>query len=120
MTATLDRASVHELRAGIARRSSGLGRLSMWLLVAGVLAQGFSIVQQATHLFSPAHGERPWVVAVIVVVVVIGLACTLSGVLATLARPGRKTGAFGASLGLSTLVLFSAASTFMWGLLDAL
>lgn len=120
MTVSLPRHRLRAVAQQTLARSRGLGRLSVWLVLVGFLAQGFSLVQQASHLFSPAPGERPFVVAVIVLVVAIGVVGVVAGAIAACSPAGRRTGVFGASLGLAMLVLFAAASTFMWRLLEVL
>lgn len=97
-----------------------LGRASVWAVPVGVLLQIVSFVQQALHLFSPAPGERPFVIGVFVVVVLVGIAGVAAGMLAAPTVDGRRMGVFGAALGGATLVLFLIASAAIWNLLIAL
>lgn len=98
----------------IRARARGLGRLSVLLVPIGVVGQVVSFLQQATHLFAPADGERPGVVAVLVTVTVLGVLGVGCGLLAAASPEGRRTGALGASLGGATLILFLLASAFAW------
>lgn len=97
-----------------------LGPLSLWLLLAAVVLQGVSLVQQLSYTFAPRPGELPVLVAVLATAVAVGLCAVVCGALSLTSPRGRRTGAFGAALGLATLVLFGAASTFLWGFLEAL
>lgn len=102
------------LSDAIRARARSLGRLSLVLVPIGVVGQVVSFLQQATHLFAPVAGERPGVVAVLVTVTVLGVLGVGCGLLAVAAPEGRRTGALGASLGGATLILFLAASAFLW------
>lgn len=94
--------------------------LSLWLLAVAVALQVVSLVQQVSHLFSPRPGELPVLVIVLVVAVLVGLSGVVAGCIAATVPDGRRTGVFGAALGLGFLVLFGAATSFGWGFLDAL
>jgi hypothetical protein len=59
-------------------------------------------------------------VAVLVAAGVLGLSGVVVGCIAATKPDGRRTGVFGAALGLGLLVLFAAASWFGWGFLSAL
>lgn len=98
----------------IRARARGLGRLSLLLVPVGVVGQVVSFLQQVTHLFAPAAGERPGVIAVLVTVTVLGVLGVGCGLLAAASPEGRRTGALGASLGGATLILFLLASAFVW------
>lgn len=95
-------------------RARGLGRLSLVIVPIGIVGQVVSFLQQATHLFAPVAGERPAVVALLVVVTVLGVLGVGCGLLAAASPEGRRTGALGASLGGATLILFLLASVFLW------
>ncbi len=98
----------------IRTRAAGLGRLSLLVVPIGVIGQVVSFLQQVTHLFSPAAGERPGVIAVLVSVTVLGVLGVGCGLVAASAPEGRRTGALGAALGAATLILFLVASAFAW------
>lgn len=102
------------------RRRARLGVLSLWLLAAAAALQAFSLVQQLSYLFAPRPGELPVLVVVLVVAVLVGLGGVVAGCVAATVPDGRRTGVFGAALGLGLLVLFGAATSFGWGFLDAL
>lgn len=102
------------------RRRARLGVLSLWLLAAAVALQVVSLVQQLSYLFAPRPGELPLVVIVLVAAVLVGLGGVVAGCFAATVADGRRTGVFGAALGLGMLVLFGAATSFGWGFLDAL
>lgn len=102
------------------RRRARLGVLSLWLLAAAAALQLLSLVQQFSYLFSPRPGELPMLVIVLVAAVLVGVAGVVVGCLAATVPDGRRTGGFGAALGLGSLVLFGAATSFGWGFLDAL
>lgn len=102
------------------RRSARRGALSLWLLAIAVVLYGVSLAQQMSYLFAPRPGELPLVVAVLVAAMVLGLSGVVVGCIAATKPDGRRTGVFGAALGLGLLVLFAAASWFGWGFLSAL
>ncbi|MFC7431308.1 MULTISPECIES: hypothetical protein [unclassified Agrococcus] len=102
------------LAQAVRGRARGLGRLSLLVVPIGVVGQVVSFLQQVTHLFSPAAGERPGVIAVLVSVTVLGVLGVGCGLLASSTPDGRRTGALGASLGAATLILFLVASAFVW------
>lgn len=102
------------------RRSARRGALSLWLLVIAMMLYGISLAQQLSYLFAPRPGELPLVVAVLAAAAVLGLVGVVVGSLAATKPDGRRTGVFGAALGLGLLVLFAAASWFGWGFLSAL
>ena len=102
------------------RRRARLGVLSLWLLAAAVALQVVSLVQQLSYLFAPKPGELPLLVIGVVVAVLVGLGGVVAGCVAATVPDGRRTGVFGAALGLGFLVLFGAATSFGWGFLDAL
>jgi hypothetical protein len=95
-------------------RARGLGRLSLLIVPVGVVGQVVSFLQQVTHLFAPAPGERPVVIGLLVAVTVLGVAGVGCGLLAASSPNGRRTGALGAALGGATLILFLVASAFVW------
>ena len=101
-------------------RRARLGRLSLWLLAAAVVLQVVSLVQQLSYLFAPRPGELPMLVIVLVTAVLVGVAGVVAGCVAATVPGGRRTGVFGAVLGLGMLVLFGAATSFGWGFLEAL
>jgi hypothetical protein len=101
-------------------RRARLGVLSLWLLAAAVLLQVVSLVQQLSYLFAPRPGELPLVVLVLAAAVLVGLGGVVAGCVGATVPDGRRTGVFGAALGLGLLVLFGAASSFGWGFLAAL
>ncbi|MFA4840859.1 MAG: hypothetical protein WC580_04045 [Agrococcus sp.] len=102
------------------RRRARLGVLSLWLLAAAVALQVVSLVQQLSYLFAPKPGELPLLMIGVVVAVLVGLGGVVAGCVAATVPDGRRTGVFGAALGLGFLVLFGAATSFGWGFLDAL
>lgn len=102
------------------RRRARLGPVSLWLLLAAVILQVFSLVQQFSYLFAPRPGEFAVVVVVVVLASVIAFSGVLCGILGATTAEGRRTGVFGAALGLAFLVLFAAATSFGWGFLEAL
>lgn len=102
------------------RHARALGRISIWLVPLGFVLQIVSLAQQLTHLFAPAPGERPFVVAVFVAVVLLGIAGVAAGFLALPTPAGRRLGGFGAALGAALLVLFLVASAVLWNTLAAL
>lgn len=108
------------LRSARDRRRARLGVLSLWALAVAVALQVFSLVQQFSYLFAPKPGELPVLVAVLVMAVLVGLGGVVAGCVAATVPDGRRTGVFGAALGLGFLVLFGAATSFGWGFLDAL
>lgn len=103
-----------------ARRRSRLGPVSLWLLLAAVVLQVVSLVHQFAYLFAPRPGELPLVIAVIALTALVGLAGVACGIAGATTPRGRRTGVFGAALGIALLVLFAAASSFGWGFLEAL
>lgn len=102
------------------RRRARLGVLSLWALAAAAALQGISLVQQFSYLFAPKPGELPLLVAVLVTAVLVGLGGVVAGCVAATVPDGRRTGVFGAALGLGLIVLFGAATSFGWGFLQAL
>jgi putative copper export protein len=102
------------------RRRARLGPASLWLLLAAGLLQAFSLVQQFSYLFAPKPGEFPLLVAVVILASLVGFVGVVCGILGATTADGRRTGVFGAALGLAFLVLFAAATSFGWGFLDAL
>ncbi len=102
------------------RRRARLGILSLWLLAAAAALQVVSLVQQLSYLFAPKPGELPLLVIGVVAAVLVGLGGVVAGCVAATVPDGRRTGVFGAALGLGLLVLFGAATSFGWGFLDAL
>lgn len=102
------------------RRRARLGVLSLWALAAAAALQVVSLVQQFSYLFAPKPGELPLLVAVLVTAVLVGLGGVVAGCVAATVPDGRRTGVFGAALGLGLLVLFGAATSFGWGFLQAL
>ncbi|ROR65124.1 hypothetical protein [Agrococcus jenensis] len=101
-------------------RRARFGVLSLWLLAAAVVLQVVSLVQQVSYLFAPRPGELPLLVAVLVTAVLVSLSGIVAGCIGATVPDGRRTGVFGAALGLGLLVLFGAASSFGWGFLEAL
>lgn len=97
-----------------------MGLVSLWLLAAAVALQVVSLVQQLSYLFAPRPGELPLLVIGVAAAVLVGLAGVVAGCVAATVPDGRRTGVFGAALGLGFLVLFGAATSFGWGFLDAL
>ena len=61
------------LADSIHARARGLGRLSLVVVPVSVIGQVVSLLQQVTHLFAPAAGERPGVIALLVGVTVLGV-----------------------------------------------
>ncbi|MGM1029694.1 MAG: hypothetical protein ACQEWM_07435 [Actinomycetota bacterium] len=108
------------VRSARDRRRARLGVLSLWLLAAAAALQVVSLVQQVSYLFSPRPGELPMLVIVLATAVLVGLGGVVAGCVAATVPDGRRTGVFGAALGLGFLVLFGAATSFGWGFLDAL
>ncbi len=102
------------------RRRARLGPLSLWLLLAAVVLQVVSLAQQLSYLFAPRPGELPLVIAVVVLASLTGCAGVVSGLLGATTARGRRSGVFGAALGIAFLVLFAAATSFGWGFLEAL
>jgi uncharacterized integral membrane protein len=102
------------------RRAAFRGALSIWLLVAALVLQVLSLVQQFSYLFAPRPGELPVVIAVLATAVIVGLVGVVVGCMAATKADGRRAGVFGSALGLGFLVLFGAASWFGWGFLGAL
>lgn len=102
------------------RRRARLGPISLWLLLLAVILQVVSLMQQFSYLFAPKPGEFPLLVAVVVLASLVGFAGVVCGIAAAMTTDGRRTGVFGAALGLAFLVLFAAATSFGWGFLDAL
>ncbi|WP_206447491.1 hypothetical protein [Agrococcus sp. KRD186] len=102
------------------RRRARLGPASLWLLAAAVILQVVSLVQQFSYLFAPKPGEFPMLVVVVILASLVGFVGVVCGVLGATTADGRRTGVFGAALGLAFLVLFAAATSFGWGFLEAL
>lgn len=102
------------------RRRARLGPASLWLLVVAVILQVVSLVQQFSYLFAPKPGEFPLLVVVVVLASITAFVGVVCGVLGATTADGRRTGIFGAALGLAFLVLFAAATSFGWGFLEAL
>lgn len=102
------------------RRRARLGPASLWLMLAALALQVFSLVQQFSYLFAPKPGELPLVILGVVLASLVGCAGVVCGLLAATTRAGRRAGVFGAALGLALLVLFAAATSFGWGFLEAL
>lgn len=107
-------------RSPAARRRARLGPVSLGLLALAVVLQVVSLAQQFSYLFSPSPGELPWLVAVIILTVLVGVAGVVCGMIGATTIDGRRTGVFGAALGIAFLVLFAAATSFGWGFLEAL
>ena len=84
------------------------------------MLQVVSLVQQLSYLFAPRPGELPMLVIVLAAAVLVGVGGVVAGCIAATVRDGRRTGVFGAALGLGLLVLFGAATSFGWGFLEAL
>lgn len=103
-----------------ARRRARFGPISLGLLALAVVLQVVSLAQQFSYLFAPKPGEFPWLVAVTILTLLVGLAGVASGILGATTTDGRRTGVFGAALGIAFLVLFAAATSFGWGFLEAL
>lgn len=101
-------------------RRARFGVLSLWLLAAAVALQVVSLVQQLSYLFAPKPGELPLLVVGVAAAVLAGVGGIVAGCIAATVPDGRRTGVFGAALGLGFLVLFGAATSFGWGFLDAL
>lgn len=102
------------------RRRARLGAGSLWLLALAVVLQVVSLVQQFSYLFSPKPGEFALVIAVVVLASLVGFAGVVCGMLGATTADGRRTGVFGAVLGIAFLVLFAATTSFGWGFLEAL
>ena len=102
------------------RGAARLGAISLWLLLAALVLQGVSLVQQLSYLFAPKPGELPILTVVLVAAVLAGFSAVVVGCMASTKADGRRTGMLGAALALGFLVLFGAASWFGWGFLGAL
>lgn len=102
------------------RRRARLGPISLWLLAAAVALQVVSLVQQFSYLFAPEPGEFPLVLTVVIAASLTGFVGVICGIVAATTADGRRTGVFGAALGIAFLVLFAAATSFGWGFLEAL
>ncbi|WP_146792771.1 hypothetical protein [Agrococcus baldri] len=107
-------------RSAKERRRARLGPVSLWLLLLAVVLQLVSLVQQFSYLFAPKPGEYPLLVVVVVLASLAGCAAVVCGIAGATTTDGRRTGVFGAALGLAFLVLFAAATSFGWGFLEAL
>lgn len=107
-------------RSAAARRRARCGPLSLGLLALAVVLQVVSLAQQFSYLFAPAPGELPWLVGVVILAVLVGVAGVACGMIGATTADGRRTGVFGAALGIAFLVLFAAATSFGWGFLEAL
>lgn len=107
-------------RSATARRRARFGPISLGLLALSVVLQVVSLAQQFSYLFAPTPGELPWLVAVITLTVLVGVAGVACGMIGATTMDGRRTGVFGAALGIAFLVLFAAATSFGWGFLEAL
>ncbi|WP_347755936.1 hypothetical protein [Agrococcus sp. ProA11] len=107
-------------RSAASRRRARFGPISLALLALAVVLQVVSLAQQFSYLFAPKPGELAWLIAVIGITVLVGLAGVASGIVGATTPDGRRTGAFGAALGIAFLVLFAAATSFGWGFLEAL
>lgn len=108
------------VRSARYRSRARLGPVSLWLLLAAVALQVVSLVQQFSYLFAPKPGEFPLLVTVVIAASLVGCAGVVCGLMGATTTDGRRTGVFGAALGLAFLVLFAAATSFGWGFLDAL
>lgn len=108
------------VRSATQRRRARLGPLSLWLLALAVVLQVVSLAQQFSYLFSPKPGEFPVLLAVVIFASLVGFVGVVCGIIAATTADGRRTGLFGASLGIAFLVLFAAATSFGWGFLEAL
>jgi hypothetical protein len=107
-------------RVVVDRRAAFHGRLSILLLLAAIVLQTVSLVQQFSYLFAPRPGELAILIAVLATAVLVGVAGIVVGCMAATKADGRRAGVFGSALGLGFLVLFGAASWFGWGFLGAL
>lgn len=107
-------------RSAAQRRRARFGPISLGLLALAAVLQIVSLAQQFSYLFAPKPGELPWLVAVIILTVLVGVAGVVCGILGATTTDGRRTGVFGAALGIGFLVLFAAATSFGWGFLEAL
>ncbi|WP_092666048.1 hypothetical protein [Agrococcus carbonis] len=102
------------------RRRARLGPMSLWLLLAAAVLQVIALVQQFSYLFAPRPGELALLIVITGVAVLVSLAGIACGIAGATTPGGRRTGVFGAALGIGLLVLFGAATSFGFGFLEAL
>lgn len=108
------------VRAPRERRRARLGPLSLWLLLLAVVLQVVSLAQQFSYLFAPRPGEFPLLLTVVILASLVSFVGVVCGIMGATTTDGRRTGVFGAALGIAFVVLFAAATSFGWGFLEAL
>lgn len=102
------------------RRRARLGPISLWLLLLAVVLQVVSLAQQFSYLFAPRPGAFPLLLTVVILASLVSFVGVVCGIMGATTTDGRRTGVFGAALGIAFVVLFAAATSFGWGFLEAL